>query len=86
MEPEFTLEDELLEDYGESAEETVLAYCNRTLEDVIEQYGKVPANMRHAALELVSGSYMNREPYSPTNLSTIPYGNIDVLLKPYIKL
>ena len=37
-----TEEHDLLEMYGESAEETVLNTLNLTLEDIIEQYGSVP--------------------------------------------
>ncbi len=86
IEPDFTLEDELLEEYGESAEETVLEYCNRTYENIVETYGKVPVNIRHAALLLVAQSYQHREAVSSQNLSVIPYGNIDMLLKPYMIL
>ena len=36
-------------------------------------------------LELVSQSYEQRSPASPTNLSAVPY-NFDLLIKPYIVL
>ena len=86
IEPDFTLEDELLTKYGESAEETILEMCNRTYIDIVDSYGSVPQNIVHASLLLVAISYQHREAASPTNLSAVPYGNIDMLLKPYMKL
>jgi hypothetical protein len=35
---------------------------------------------------LVDISYQNRSAVSPQNMSVIPYGNIDTLVKPYMKL
>lgn len=78
-------EKELLEMYGESAEETVLNTVNRTLEDIIEIYGHIPAPMRHATLMLVDNAYKERSPITPQNMSTVPYA-FDILLKPYIRL
>lgn len=85
IEQDFHEEDALLESYGESAEDAILALCNRTFEDIIEQYGKVPANIKNASLLLVAGSYQTREPYSQQNLSAVPYA-FDLLVKPYMKL
>ena len=79
------LEKDLLEDYGEAAEDTVLNICNRTLEDIFEQYGKVPAPLRRATLMLVDNSYKERSPISPQNMSSVPYA-FDLLIKPYIRL
>ncbi len=79
------LEKDLLEDYGEAAEDTVLNICNRTLEDIFEQYGKVPASLRRATLMLVDNSYKERSPDSPQSLSTVPY-TFDLMLKPYMRL
>lgn len=78
-------EDDVLEMYGMSAEDTVLAICNRTYEECIEKYGTIPVNLIHASLLLVAASWQNREPYSPMNLSAVPY-SIDLLIKPYMKL
>ena len=85
IEPDFHEEDELLEEYGESAEEVLLNYLNRTYEDVIELYGRVPAPLRHASLMLVDMSYQYRSPVSAQSISLMPY-TFDILIKPYIKL
>lgn len=86
IEPDFTMEDDLLIKYGESAEDTILELCNRTYVDLLDSYGRVPINIVHASLLLVGISYQHREAASPTNLSAVPYGNIDMLIKPYMKL
>ena len=85
IEPDFTDEDELLEEYGESAEEVLLNYLNRSYEDVIEVYGRVPAPLRHASLMLVDTSYQYRCPVSAQNMSLVPY-TFDLLIKPYMRL
>ena len=78
-------EHDLLELYGEAAEDMVLNTCNRTITDIFEQYGMVPKALVQAGLMLVAQSYQHREPASPQNLSAVPY-SFDLLLKPYIKL
>ena len=80
-----TEEHDLLELYGEAAEDMVLNTCNRTITDIFEQYGMVPKALVQAGLMLVAQSYQHREPASPQNLSAVPY-SFDLLLKPYIKL
>ena len=79
------MEHDLLEEYGEAAEDAVLNICNRTLEDIIEQYGKVPAPIRHVARMLVDNAYKERSPISPQNMSVVPYA-FDLMLKPYMRL
>lgn len=79
------LEKDLLEMYGESAEETVLNLLNRTMEDIMEQYGGVPKPLVHATLMLVDNSYKERSPISPQSMSTVPYA-FDMMLKPYMRL
>lgn len=83
---DYDCEDGLIQLYIESAEETVLQYLGRTYDDLVENYGAVPANIIHASLLLTAISYNNREPASGQNMSAIPYGNIDLLLKPYMVL
>ena len=78
-------ENDLLELYGEDAEETVLNLCNRTMEDIIEQYGQVPKPLFVAALMLVETNYTQRAPVSMQNLYTVPYA-FDKKVKPYMKL
>lgn len=75
----------LLELYGESAEETILNLLNRTMEDVIDEYGNIPAALRHATLMLVDNAYKERSPITPQNMSTVPYA-FDMLVKPYMHL
>jgi hypothetical protein len=78
-------EHDLLELYGEAAEDMVLNTLNRTITDIYEQYGMVPKALVQAGLMLVAQSYQHREPSSPQNLYTVPYA-FDLLLKPYMKL
>lgn len=82
---DYNCEDELLKLYGESAEDTVLEYLNRSLADLVATYGDVPAPIRQAALMLVDVSYQYRSPVSPTNVSVVPY-TFDILVKPYMIL
>ena len=85
IEPDFHDEDDLLEEYGESAEDVLLNYLNRTYEDVIGVYGRVPAPLRHASLMLVDTSYQYRSPVSTQSMSLVPY-TFDLLIKPYMRL
>ena len=82
---DFDDEDDVLELYGSSAEDTVLSYLNRTYQDVLEQYGEVPAPIRQATLMLVDNSYQHRSPAEPTQMYYVMYG-FDVLVKPYMRL
>lgn len=85
IEPDFNDEDDILEMYGESAEEMVLDVINRTYTEVVEYYGEVPKPLIHASLLLVSQSYQHREPSSVQNLYTVPYA-FGMMVKPYIRL
>ena len=85
IEQDFTVEDELLEMYGESAENTVLNLLNRDITDIYEQYGCIPRPLVHATLMLVDNAYKERSPISPQNMSSVPY-TFDLMLKPYMKL
>ena len=84
IEPEFVNEDELLEMYGESAEEAILNVLNRRFEDIYEMYGRTPAPVVHASLLLVAKSYKDRE----SDMTQQVYANptFSLLLKPYMKL
>ena len=81
---DFCCEDDLLELYGEAAEEVVLNVCNRTVEDVVEQYGQVPKSLYVAALMQVEASYNYRSAVSPQNLYNV--SGFSFHIKPYIKL
>ena len=78
-------EHDILVLYGEAAEEMVLNTCNRTMEDIVEQYGNVPKVLVQAGLMLVAQSYQHREPASPQNLYAVPYV-FDLMTKPYVRL
>lgn len=75
----------LIELYAESAEETVLGYLNRTLEDIYETYGKIPSAIKHAVLILIDNSYEHRSPTTMQNLYRVDY-SFDALLKQYMIL
>ena len=85
IEQDFTDEDTLLEEYGEEAEDTVLNTLGRSYEDVMENYGKVPAPLRRASLMLVDAWYGTRTPTASQNMSVVPY-TFDLLIKPYMRL
>ena len=85
IEQDFTEEDELLEMYGESAEETVLEILGRSYEDLIETYGRVPTPIVQATLELVDKSYQYRSAINPQQMYLVPY-TMDYRIKPYMKL
>lgn len=75
-----------LELYASAAEETVLNLCRRTVENFIEEYGGIPDPIRQAALLITDLSYQQRSAASAQQFSAVPYGNVDVLLKPYMRL
>lgn len=85
IEQDFTMEDELLTGYGESAESTILNHLNRTYYDLTEQYGEVPQDIINASLMLVDVWYQHRSPVESVNLSVVPYA-FDLIIKPYMKL
>lgn len=82
---DFDCEDSLLELYGDAAEETALNLMNRTEDDLIEEYGKIPTPVMQATLMLVDVSYTHRSPISPASQIIVPY-TFDLLIKPYCKL
>ena len=82
---DYNAEDSLLELYGNAAVEMVLNTLSRTYENVLEEYGEVPAPLYQAALMLVDLSYQQRAPISMQNLYVVPY-TFDFLVKPYMKL
>ena len=85
IEADFTEEDELLTMYGDSAEAVLLNYLNRSYDDIIEVYGRMPAPLVHASLMLVDTSYQYRSPVSTQSMSLVPY-TFDILVKPYMRL
>lgn len=82
---DFDIEDDLLELYGESAEESVLNLCNRSYEDIVETWNGVPKAIMHASLMLVEVSYRFRSPDTISRLYAVPY-TFEMLIKPYMRL
>ena len=82
---DFDCEDDLLELYGEDAEETVLNLINRSYEEVMEIWGEVPKPLWVAALMLVEVDYNHRSPESMNNMYAVKYG-FDMKIKKYMKL
>ena len=88
-----TCEAELLDAYGNSAEQTLAAYIGfmdennvPSVDRMLEAYGgTMPAPLVQAALMLVDTSYQFRSPVSAQNMSVVPY-TFDLLVKPYVKL
>ena len=79
-------EAEILNLYGEAAEDTVLNYIGMTFDELKAKYNNtVPKAVVQAALMLVDTSYQYRSPITPCNVSLVPY-TFDLLLKPYVKL
>ena len=84
IEQDFHEEDDLLVENGEGAEEAILNVCNRTYEDLIETYGKVPVSLVHASKMLVDSLYKDREKDLVHEVHSNP--SFDILVKPYMKL
>ena len=88
---DFDCEDDLLELYGSSAEETMAQVLNRgknateMVASLTEEFGMVPNPIMHATLELVDNSYEHRSPNSPQQMYNVPRG-FDIKVKPYMKL
>ena len=85
IEPDFHDEDDLLLEIGEGAEETVLNLCNRTYENLIETYDKVPVSLIRASKLLVDIGYQYRSPVNTQQMYAVPY-TFDLLIKPYMIL
>ena len=82
-----TYEDDMLILYGESAEETILDWTGRTYEELVQMGGGTfPKRLEQASLMLCDLSYNHRSPVTMANLNVVPYGNLDVLVKPFMKL
>ena len=80
----YDCEDNLLELYGTAAEDSLLNVLNRTYEDLIEEYGCVPAPLMQATLMLVDTSYQYRSPSTNGSVTQLP--TFDFFVKPYMNL
>lgn len=79
------LEKDLLEDYGEAAEDAVLTIIRRPLYNVKQVYGHVPKKLVLVTLLLVDEWYQHRASAEPGTLSPVPYA-FDFMLKPMMRL
>lgn len=79
------VEDDKLPKIGAAAEQTILNVINRSVEELYEVYGEIPSPIVEASLELVTALYENPSPVSSANKYMVP-DNIDLLIKPYMKL
>jgi uncharacterized phage protein (predicted DNA packaging) len=86
---DYDCEDDLLELYGEAAEETVMNITGRDYDDIVANFGTeerpIPAAIIQASLILVDTSYMQRTAVSQQQMSAVPYA-FDMLIKPYMRL
>ena len=78
-------ENDLLEQYANSAERQLLNDIGRTYDELIEWQGEMPADLIHASLMLVDFAYQQRTMVSSLNWSVVPY-TYDRLIKPYMRL
>lgn len=92
IEPDFTMEDDLLTLYGNAAENTLLRLCNRSYDNLMEKFGEevegemqAPSDFRMAALLLANHLYENHVPTKSVSISMVPY-TLDMLVKPFMKL
>ena len=84
IEADFTLEDQKLTMYGDSAEEVLMEVTRRTYDDFIENYGKIPTPIREVSLMLVTVSYETGSAVSQQQLYSNP--TFDMKVKPYMRL
>ena len=82
---DYDCEDDLIEQYGDAAEETILDLINCSYDDLVETYGKVPARIRQATFEIADHLIRHRAPAEQVSLSSVPY-NFELMLKSFIVL
>jgi uncharacterized phage protein (predicted DNA packaging) len=93
IEQDFDLENTLLNAYGAAAENALLRICNRSYDDLLENFGEndgkggkvVPEDFRVAALMLAKHLYKHRGPTENVSVSMVPY-TLDQLIKPFMRL
>lgn len=78
------MEKSIIELHAKAAEDAVLNVCNRTLTEVFETYGEIPAGLTYAALLLTDDAYNHRGSISPQSVYHLP--TFDLNVKPYVKL
>lgn len=85
MSDDFTEQDDILSLDLDAAEASVLKMCNRTLDDIKQEYGQMPADLMKAVLALAKHMYSHDIVADERSLQATPYG-ISVLVKPYTRL
>ena len=85
IEPDYTEEDDRLTSYGNSAEDMILYLCDRTYDDFISNYGKIPTQIVEASLLLVNMSYEQRSPITQYQMYSVGY-SFDMKVKPFMRL
>ena len=79
-------EDDLIDDWGESAEQQVLNDTDRTYEELVEMGGGTfPTDLVHASLLLADTAYNQRSAVDKMQWYDLPYG-YERLVKPYMRL
>lgn len=82
----FNCDDAELELIGKAAEEIVLHYLNRTLDDLKESNGgEVPASVIEATLCIVDNNYQHRGVSTQATQNSVLWG-VDSMLKPFMIL
>lgn len=81
---DYNCEDALLEQYGEAAEEFILAYIGRTYENLIDMFDSIPARIYECTQMLVDTQYHNRSMVSMTNMSVVPY-TFDAMISDFVR-
>ena len=80
-------EDDVIEQIGSTSEEIVLDFIRQTYEELVAAHdGEVPARVYQACFLLCKDYYEHRGNVSQYTLDIVPYGNIEVLLKPLMIL
>lgn len=79
-----TDEDNLITAMGEAAEQGVLNLMDRSYDDIIVEYGSIPAPIQQACLAYTDHLYHHRGIVEPTQVYCVPY-TIDCMIKPYIR-
>lgn len=83
---DFSADDNFLLQELEEAEDFVVRYTNRSMDELIEMGGgSVPPSIRRAIVLLVSHYYEQPQGVSSGSMTPVPYG-IDANLKPFRKL
>ena len=84
---DFSGDDEYLAELLDNAEQHVVGWTNRSLDELTELGGggNVPGPIRQAVMLLVGHWYNQREAVSGVQMAEVPY-TLQALIKPYCRL